>query len=272
MRTHWIKIIIDIVMAVILFTLFSIASTGLSFHEIVGLVIFGVVIIHLALNWRWIVSFTKRLFSKTTPTKIRIGYGLNVLLLISFVLITLSGIMMSKVVFKDVFTESDNAKTVHYFFSALSLILVGLHLGLHWAFLKAMFKRIIKLPPQFNKVLGGLMVLVIFAFGAYSLTTSSLIPWLVSPVMTIETAKETYTAGLGGGQGRHNKGIESDEETEILTEGSGRGYRGGLGVSFNPINTATIIAEFGSIAILIAIITAGTEAMMVKRRKIKSIT
>jgi len=269
MRKHWMKLTIDLIMAIVLFTLFSIRSTGLNFHEIAGLVIFGVTIVHLLLNWRWIVSFTKRLFATTTPIKIRVGYGLNVLLLISFVMITLSGIMLSKVVFADLFTESDNAKTVHYFFSAFSLLLIGIHIGLHWPFIKAMLSRVIKLPFVLSKTLGGLMIVVVLLGGIYSLTTSSFIPWLVSPVLTIETDDESFSEGLGGGQGggqgRHNQGLETDETTENYLGGGG--YRGGLGVSFNTQSTAMVIAEYGSITVLIAMLTAVAEAQFNKRRK-----
>ncbi|MBY6269133.1 DUF4405 domain-containing protein [Parageobacillus thermoglucosidasius] len=36
-------------------------------------------------------------------------------------------------------------RNIHHFFSAISIILVGIHLGLHWNFVSNMFKRMIKL-------------------------------------------------------------------------------------------------------------------------------
>lgn len=269
MKKNWIKILLDIVMAVGLFTLFSVAAVGLTFHEIFGLVLFGMFMIHLLLNTKWIVSFTRKFFSKHVPFKVRLSYVLDVLLLISFLIIILSGITMSKAIFPDLFEEVETFKTAHYFFSAFALLLVGIHTGLHWSFFKIMFGRLFKLPTLFIKPLSAVMLVGVFVIGGYGLLNSEFVAWFASPVIPLVEGESGWPEGYEGrgggrGQGRDVSGetIEHDE-TE---EGIG-GYRGGLGATFDIGKTVEVVAQFGSIMVLIAVITAGTESLILRKKK-----
>ena len=70
-------------------------SSGIPIHEWLTIAVTGVIIIHLLLNWSWIVDVTKRLFIKSTNGA-RLNYVLNWTLFINGVLIMLSGIMISQ--------------------------------------------------------------------------------------------------------------------------------------------------------------------------------
>lgn len=268
MKKNLIKIVLDVVMAIGLFTLFSVAAVGLTFHEVFGLVLFGMFVIHLLLNTKWIVSFTRKFFSKQVPFKVRFGYILDVLLLISFLIITLSGITMSKAVFPDLFEEVETFKTAHYFFSAFALILVGIHTGLHWAFFKIMFKRIFTLPKLLIKPISAVMLISVFVIGAYGLINSDFLPWFASPVIPLVEGESGWPEGYegkGGGRGQGRNTGETIEHDE--TEDGIGGYRGGLGASFDISKTVEVVAQFGSIMIIIAIITAGTETLINRKKK-----
>lgn len=272
MKKNWAKLGLDLIMAVGLFSLFSVAAVGLAFHEVVGLALFGAFVLHLALNWRWIVSFTRRLFAKNIPLKIRIGYILNVLLLISFLIIIASGITMSKFVFAGVFEEVDTFKSAHYFFSALALILVGIHTGLHWAFIKAMFNKVIKVPKIAIKPLAAIALLLIITGGAWGLTESSFVSWISAPVLGLPEKESGWPEGFGGkGGGRHQGGGSLEEGELDETEEVGTGYRGGLGASFDSAKTIEVVAQYGSIMILIATLTGATE-FLIRKRKSKAVT
>jgi hypothetical protein len=273
MKKNWMKLSLDLIMAVGLFSLFSVAAVGLAFHEVVGLALFGATILHLAFNWRWIVSFTRRLFSKNIPFKTRLGYVLNVLLLISFVIIIGSGITMSKFVFAGVYEEVDTFKTAHYFFSAFALLLIGIHTGFHWAFIKAMFGKVVKIPKLAVKPVMAVMLMVIMASGTWGLMNSSFIAWIASPVVALpehETGWPEGTEGRGGGRGRDSESLVEDVD-HIETEEGIRGYRGGLGASFDLTKTIEVVAEYGSIMILIASITAGAEILIRQRKQKKAV-
>ena len=270
MKKNWLKLGLDLIMAVGLFSLFSVAAVGLAFHEVVGLALFGAFVLHMVMNWRWIVSFTRHLFSKNIPFKIRLGYILNVLLLISFIIITLSGITMSKFVFAGVFEEIETFKPAHYFFSAFALVLVGIHTGLHWAFIKAMASKVIKFPKVALKPLAAVALIMVLVGGAWGMMSSSFVGWIASPIIALPESEGGWPEGFEGkGGGRHQGEGTSLEETVDHEEGelSTGGYRGGLGASFDAVKTIEVVAQYGSIMILIATLTAGTEILINKRKK-----
>ena len=262
MKKNWFKLGLDVIMGLSLFSLFSIASVGLAFHEILGLALFGAMMVHLTLNWRWIVVFTKRLFAKTTRLKVRIGYILNVLLLLCFVTIILTGLTMSKVVMAGITEESETFKNLHYFASAIALTLMGVHLGLHWEFIKGMSRKLIKVPAAMIKPLSAMALVGVLGLGIWGLTTSSYASWLAIPVLG-EPAKETETTeGRGYGKYRDQENGETETHVEGEEPLGTRGYRGGLGVSFDLGNAAVSVVEYGSIVILIGGMTVLIERFL----------
>jgi hypothetical protein len=264
MKKNWIKLLLDVAMAVLLFTLFSTSIAGLAFHELTGLVIFGMVVIHLLLNWKWIWTFTKKLFSRNVPFKTRFGYILNILLMISFTMIIITGIMISKTVLVGVLPRVADAQVMHYFFSALSLVIIGVHTGLHWDFIKAMFGKLVKVPTKVGLVLSSALLVSILAFGSYSLITSRFTQWIAGPVLG-EVLHSGESEGRGSGRNNRDESIDHSEEltstTEELREFGGRGR------NESSLSSLSVVAEMGSIMILIATVTAGTEILLKKRKK-----
>ncbi len=179
-----IKIVLDIIMSVLLVLMFNKNVISLNFHEIGGLFVGGFFLVHMLLNWKWIVAVSKRIFSKELSFKLRFGYIIIFLLLISVLLILISGIFISKIIFAGFFTSSINWKSIHYFSAACSLILVGIHLGLNWGFVMGMFKKFIKIPTTIATPISVIIVIAIVSFGAYSVVTSSFTRWISSPFST----------------------------------------------------------------------------------------
>ena len=265
MKKNWIKLLLDVVMAVLLFTLFSTSFTGLTFHEIAGLVVFGLVILHLILNWKWIWAFTKKLFSKGIPFKTRFGYVLNVVLLINFVMIILTGIMISRTLFVNVLPAMANARVLHTFFSALSVIIVGIHLGLHWDFIKAMFGRVFKLPAKVGKAVGAVALILIVVFGSYGLVTSRFTQWLAGSVTGI--SENGFHEGQGGrGPGNHDGQLLPEDQNGTLPDGSER-FDDRQGRDGGSLSGLAIVAEVGAIMVMVAAATAGTESLIKRRKK-----
>lgn len=114
------------------------------FHEIAGLVICIFYILHKALNWSWIKETTKKLFGKI-PAKRRLNYIMDVLLLIGFTLIIMSGMAISKTIdFSWLGFDRDHQmiyRSMHTSVSMIVLIIAGIHIGLHWDWVLARFKR-----------------------------------------------------------------------------------------------------------------------------------
>ena len=109
-------------------------ATGEPIHEWLGIA-FGVAIItHLLLHWQWIVTVTRRQFGRIGG-KTRINYIVNLLFFIAIVVVLFTGIMISKIVVPSLgisLGQSFIWKKVHSLATDAALILLGVHLALHW--------------------------------------------------------------------------------------------------------------------------------------------
>jgi hypothetical protein len=118
-------------------------ATGQTIHEWLGLA-FGVgIITHLLLHWKWIVNVVRRFFSKL-PGQVRINSILNSLLFVAMTLIIFSGIMISKIVLSTFgLSGSHDAiwRWLHTSATNAALVIVGLHVALHWKWIVGTIKR-----------------------------------------------------------------------------------------------------------------------------------
>ena len=88
------KIILDIIMLLASITLYSKQFISMNYHEIAGLVLIGLVIVHIVINIKTILAMTKK-FMKV-PLAIKVGLIVDILLIICFGWLGVSGIFISK--------------------------------------------------------------------------------------------------------------------------------------------------------------------------------
>ena len=110
-------------------------------HEILGVAMFALIICHVAINRRRLVSLIK----KMTPRKF-FSTTLNLLLTICAGATLITGVCMSNYLFVDAVSgELRRNMTIHQLHVAapyIMLILIGVHIGLHWRELwQRFFKR-----------------------------------------------------------------------------------------------------------------------------------
>lgn len=131
-RVNAVKVILDIAITIGFLLLMEPKATGLSLHEWGGLGICVFFVVHKLLNWSWIKAVTTGFFSKKVPASMRLGYVVDVLLLVGFSLIAISGMGMAKTIdFTWLLARSGAWKGLHAAASFLTLAAVGIHLGLH---------------------------------------------------------------------------------------------------------------------------------------------
>jgi len=241
-KKNLVRIILDSVMIVLLVLMYQARVVSLSFHEIGGLAACGLFVIHNGINRKWIAGVTKRLFTRPLPLKTRVGYAVDLLLLVSTVSIALSGIMISRTVLVNIYGDVGFWRPLHYSASAVALILVGVHLGLHWSFIRSMFTRLVRLPRVVARPLAVVCLAAVLALGAYSIATSSLVDWLADPF-------DGDVAGLSQGQGL------------------GRHGGGGGGGGSSDENILEVVATYGSIMVAFAAATVLAENALGGRRK-----
>ncbi|MFA6844901.1 MAG: DUF4405 domain-containing protein [Sphaerochaetaceae bacterium] len=235
------KLLLDLGMIIVLLLMYNKAAITLSFHEIAGLIVLVVMLVHVAINYKWVIKITRRLFAKGTPTKTRVSYAVNLLLLISTVVMIISSLLISKTIFTSL-QGGAIWKPIHFFTAAVMLILLGIHLGLHFHFIRnALFGTKGKLSKVIL-ILLCILVLVLLAIGIRNLVISSFNSWLSSPF-----TGSVEGHGLGRGDGRGRGLLESQ-----------------------PINLQTTFSTLGiffSITFVFAMMTWVIEQLLNRRKK-----
>lgn len=125
-----IKIMIDIGMTVCLLLLMPYSLLGETAHEWIGMAMLVLFIAHHILNRKWLASVTKGKYTLFRGVQ-------TALAMIMFILMTgsmISGILLSNHIFGMVRIEGSYmmARQVHMFCAYWGLIIMSLHLGMHW--------------------------------------------------------------------------------------------------------------------------------------------
>ncbi len=125
-------------------------TTGKVIHEWLSIAFCVAIIVHLLLHWEWVVAVTRRFFSKTVKPA-RVNYLLNILLFISMTVVFFSGIMMSEVILPMLGIEAQHNffwRWLHSFSADSILVVIGLHLALHWKWIVNTTRRyVIRTSP-----------------------------------------------------------------------------------------------------------------------------
>ncbi|KIQ94497.1 cytochrome b [Anoxybacillus thermarum] len=146
LKRNIVKIILDVSLAITFVLLMNPrVFNGLPFHEVAGLVIGVAVLVHIGLNYKWVVNTVKNIFNRSFSGKVRFSFLLNVLLLLSMTAIIVTGILISKVVFPH-FSGGENhdLRELHDIFSKVTLALIGVHIALHWQWIIGVFRKMFK--------------------------------------------------------------------------------------------------------------------------------
>ena len=146
------KLLLDLGTFITLLVVSAPRFTGETIHEWLSLALGGAIVVHLLLNWNWIVEVTARLFTKSAKNS-RFNYVLNWALFASGIMIMLSGLMISKSVvpfFGLTLPQNMSWKELHEVSTNITMILMGLHVAQHWNWIVSMFRRIFapRIPAQ----------------------------------------------------------------------------------------------------------------------------
>lgn len=162
------KIIVDILLFVVTFLLVNIEITGNLIHEILGITMAILLLIHIVTNWNWIKSVTKNF--KKVNKKTKVMYVVNLLTMIVYFGAILFGIIISHELFK--FETSSNYKFVitHIIFGRLAIVVMLLHVGMH---IDRMFSKVKnKKIKAILYIIYIILAILISAYSIYTLTHS----------------------------------------------------------------------------------------------------
>ena len=131
-------------------------------HEILGLIMAAGVVVHVFINRRRFFSSFK---GKLSARKI-FSNAINLFLIANFLTVLITGIFLSNYIFHDFipleFRRNMIFHQLHVALPYSMMILIGLHIGLHWKELREKFLRFMK-----NSLLEKILAALIICAGIY---------------------------------------------------------------------------------------------------------
>jgi hypothetical protein len=137
------NLIVDIAIFLGFLTVSQPGMTGLAIHEWLGISFLGAGLVHILLHWNWIKAMTVQFFKKLWHSS-RLNYVLNLGLLVALTTVMFSGLMISKNVLPTLGLSglgNPGWKMIHSTSADAILILIGLHVALHWKWIVNSVKR-----------------------------------------------------------------------------------------------------------------------------------
>ncbi|MGW9018523.1 DUF4405 domain-containing protein [Priestia megaterium] len=128
-RNILIRLVIDFVMTVLMLVVMAYHVTGNNLHELVGVVLFVLFIVHNILNRRWYKTIIKGKYNVRRILKIVV----NLLFLISMVMVMISSVPISHDIFPYFPVNNDMiVRKIHVLTAYWGFIFMAVHIGLSW--------------------------------------------------------------------------------------------------------------------------------------------
>ncbi|MCC4767000.1 DUF4405 domain-containing protein [Methanosarcina sp. DH1] len=161
------KLAIDLVMTVIMLVAMAYYLTGNVIHELLGVSLFALFIVHNVLNRRWYQTVIKR---KHNGRHV-LNTSVNLLLLVMMLMLMLSSIMISRTLFAFIPVSGGMiARQIHVLATYWGFILISIHLGMHWGMITGVARNTpgIPFPNRSHTFALRIMAVLIAVHGVYS--------------------------------------------------------------------------------------------------------
>jgi hypothetical protein len=143
--------VIDILIFLAFLTMESPNLSGHTIHEWLGLALLGTIIIHVFMHLDWIISVGKT-FCKKLWHSSRLKFVVDTLVFLSFITVTLSGIMISKTALPALGISLGQVSGVwrqlHKLAADAATLMIGMHFALNWNMVLKMFKKYVFSPLE----------------------------------------------------------------------------------------------------------------------------
>lgn len=138
-----IRLMVDLGFLIVVVIVILPQLTGITIHEWGGVLIVVPLLVHLVLDWRWIVATTGRIF-KAQANETRFNYILNWVQFIVFLLALVSGLMISETLLPvfGIHIQVDRYWiTIHEISAGVFTVLLGVHIAMHWRWIVSVTRR-----------------------------------------------------------------------------------------------------------------------------------
>lgn len=271
MKTNTIKIAVDVVITLTLVLLYNIrAVIGLPFHEWAGILIAVGFLIHVVLSWDWVVTVTKGILGRATA-RAKLLWVVDVLVLVAMLWTILSGVFISRIALPGLAQTSTTLwRATHVPVSWLTLLLIGLHLGLHWQWVMNVVRKLLKRGRSSPGLVLGLRVAagVVFAAGVYACVVTDAFGQAARSFTGGTTEHGTTTTGLPGSGA--TSGVPGTGHGPGMGPGNGQGHGAGMGtgpVGDGASTLSTLLLATGVVATLAVPVHYADQALLAAKRR-----
>lgn len=162
------RLFLDLVACSLLLVALAYDWLGNTVHEVIGTLLFGLLVSHNIFNRRWYGTVTKR----TRAPRTILTRTTNLSLLVTMLTLLVTSVLISQDVFAFLpLSSTFTARQIHTLVGYLALIIAAVHLGLHWTMLIAYVRSRLALTSESKWATIALRGLagVIAAYGVHSL-------------------------------------------------------------------------------------------------------
>ena len=161
------KLLLDAVMTILMLLTFAYQLTGNMAHEVLGMVVFALFVLHNLLNKRWYSTLQKGKYAKRRKA----GVVVNLLFLLAMAVLVVSSVLISRDVFGFLHLEGGAvSRQLHILASYWGLIFLSMHLGLHWSMVIRAFQSQPGAEPnsRARQWASRMLALFISAYGVFA--------------------------------------------------------------------------------------------------------
>jgi hypothetical protein len=161
------KLVNDLVMTVLMIIAMAYYITGNMAHEVIGVMIFMLFIVHNVLNRHWYKAIFKGRYNIQRMIKI----GINLLFLVTMALMMISAVLISSDLFPFIPINNDMIlRQIHVQTSYWGLIIVAVHIGLSWGMIISSVQRMTGITgsSRIRTITLRIIAVLIVAYGIHS--------------------------------------------------------------------------------------------------------
>ena len=137
------NLFLDSILLVAFLVSYETTLTGIAVHEWLCIAFFILLLVHLLFHWDWVVSVMAKFFRKLFHQS-RLNFVVDLLALVMFMTVMVSGIMISRSVLPFFGLQGSRDfvwRFLHSSSADLLVFLIALHFALHWKWIVYACKR-----------------------------------------------------------------------------------------------------------------------------------